>query len=133
MKDSTALGLLDGMLAEGSEYTLYPVVNAQNLSMVNFPVFADENNEEMQKLYSQPMTGIARDIMWSSLISIVEKSGRKMTCFIQPQADYEDSIEPDAQNLKFYLQHPPCRRKERKQHRKGLRLQGQELQLQVRS
>ena len=72
--------------------------------MVNFPVFADENNEEMQKLYSQPMTGIARDIMWSSLISIVEKSGRKMTCFIQPQADYEDSIEPDAQNLKFYLQ-----------------------------
>ena len=104
MKDSTALGLLDGMLAEGSEYTLYPVVNAQNLSMVNFPVFADENNEEMQKLYSQPMTGIARDIMWSSLISIVEKSGRKMTCFIQPQADYEDSIEPDAQNLKFYLQ-----------------------------
>ena len=50
------------------------------------------------------MTGIARDIMWSSLISIVEKSGRKMTCFIQPQADYEDSIEPDAQNLKFYLQ-----------------------------
>lgn len=104
MKDSTALGILDGMLAEGSEYALYPVVNAQNLSMVNFPVFADENNEEMQKLYSQSMTGIARDIMWSSLISIVEKSGRKMTCFIQPQADYEDSIEPDAQNLKFYLQ-----------------------------
>ena len=104
MKDSTALGILDGMLAEGSEYALYPVVNAQNLSMVNFPVFADENNEEMQKLYSQSMTGIARDVMWSSLISIVEKSGRKMTCFIQPQADYEDGIEPDARNLKFYLQ-----------------------------
>ena len=25
---------------------LYPVVNAQNLSMVNFPAFADENSED---------------------------------------------------------------------------------------
>lgn len=106
MKDSTALGLLDGMRAEASQYTIYPVVNAQNLSMVNFPVFADENNAEMMKLYSQSATGIARDIMWPSLVSIVEKSGMKMTCFIQPQADYTDNVEPETGetgNLEFYL------------------------------
>lgn len=103
MKDSTALGLLDGMRAEASQYTIYPVVNAQNLSMVNFPVFADENNAEMMKLYSQSATGISRDIMWPSLISIVEKSGMKMTCFIQPQADYTDDVEPKIGNLEFYL------------------------------
>lgn len=106
MKDSTALGLLDGMRAEALQYTIYPVVNAQNLSMVNFPVFADENNAEMMKLYSQSATGIARDIMWPSLISIVEKSGMKMTCFIQPQADYTDHVEPETGetgNLEFYL------------------------------
>lgn len=103
MKDSTALGLLDGMVAEASEYYIYPVVNAQNLSMINFPAFADENNEEMMELYSQSVTGMARDIMWPSLISIVEKSGLKMTCFMQPQADYEDSVEPDSRNLVFYL------------------------------
>ena len=103
MKDSTALGLLDGMRAEASQYTVYPVVNAQNLSMVNFPVFADENNAEMMKLYSQSATGIARDIMWPSLVSIVEKSGMNMTCFIQPQADYTDDVEPKTGNLEFYL------------------------------
>lgn len=103
MKDSTALGLLDGMRAEASQYTIYPVVNAQNLSMVNFPVFADENNAEMMKLYSQSATGISRDIMWPSLVSIVEKSGMKMTCFIQPQADYTDDVEPETGNLEFYL------------------------------
>lgn len=103
MKDSTALGLLDGMRAEASRYTIYPVVNAQNLSMVNFPVFADENNAEMMKLYSQSATGISRDIMWPSLVSIVEKSGMKMTCFIQPQADYTDDVEPETGNLEFYL------------------------------
>lgn len=103
MKDSTALGLLDGMRAEALQYTIYPIVNAQNLSMVNFSVFADENNTEMLKLYSQSVTGIARDIMWPALISVVEKSDMKMTCFIQPQADYTDDIEPKSGNLEFYL------------------------------
>ena len=103
MKDSTALGLLDGMRAEALQYTIYPIVNAQNLSMVNFPVFADENNTEMLKLYSQSVTGIARDIMWPALISVVEKSDMKMTCFVQPQADNTDDIEPKSGNLEFYL------------------------------
>ena len=103
MKDSTALGLLDGMVAEASSYYIYPVVNAQNLSMINFPVFADENNEQMMELYSQSITGMARDIMWPSLISIVEKGGLKMTCFMQPQTDYEDGIEPTSKDLVFYL------------------------------
>lgn len=103
MKDSTALGLLDGMVAEASSYYIYPVVNAQNLSMINFPVFADENNEQMMELYSQSITGMARDIMWPSLISIVEKGGLKMTCFMQPQTNYEDGIEPTSKNLVFYL------------------------------
>lgn len=103
MKDSTALGLLDGMVAEASSYYIYPVVNAQNLSMLNFPVFADENNEQMMELYSQSITGMARDIMWPSLISIVEKGGLKMTCFMQPQTNYEDGIEPTSKDLVFYL------------------------------
>lgn len=103
MKDSTALGLLDGMVAEASSYYIYPVVNAQNLSMINFPVFADENNEQMMELYSQSITGMARDIMWPSLISIVEKGGLKMTCFMQPQTNYGDGIEPTSRDLVFYL------------------------------
>ena len=103
MKDSTALGLLDGMVAEASSYYIYPVVNAQNLSMINFPVFADENNEQMMELYSQSITGMTRDIMWPSLISIVEKGGLKMTCFMQPQTNYEDGIEPTSKDLVFYL------------------------------
>lgn len=103
MKDSTALGLLDGMVAEASSYYIYPVVNAQNLSMINFPVFADENNEQMMELYSQSITGMTRDIMWPSLISIVEKGSLKMTCFMQPQTNYEDGIEPTSRDLVFYL------------------------------
>ena len=103
LKDSSASGFLDGMLAEASPYALYPVVNAQNLSMVDFPVFADENNGEIQKLYSESVTGMVRDIMWPSLISITEQSGMKMTCFVEPQEDYLDEIEPNEAFMEFYL------------------------------
>lgn len=91
------------MLAEASDYTIYPIVNAQNLSMVDFPVFADENSGEIQRLYSQRTTGMVRDIMWPSLISITEQSGMKMTCFVEPQEDYLDGIEPNGSNMEFYL------------------------------
>ena len=49
------------------------------------------------------MTGVGRDVIWPTLISIVEHSDLKMTCFIQPQADYRDGIEPDSEFLEFYL------------------------------
>ena len=103
LKDSSASGFLDGMLAEAFPYALYPVVNAQNLSMVDFPVFADENNGEIQKLYSESVTGMVRNIMWPSLISITEQSGMKMTCFVEPQEDYLDEIEPNGVFMEFYL------------------------------
>lgn len=103
MKDSTAWGLLDGMLAEGSQYRIYPVVNAQNLSIVNFPAFANENNQEMMNRYSQSVLGVIRDVMWSSLVSLSEDSNKNMTCFLQPQMDYTDEIEPESGNLRFYL------------------------------
>lgn len=103
MKDSTALGLLDGMLSEASEYTLYPIVNAQNLSLVNLPQFANENSDRMMNIYSQQIVAMTRDTIWPSLISATEKSNMTMTCFLQPQSDYLDNIQPQKGNLKFYL------------------------------
>ena len=55
------------------------------------------------ELYSQSVTGVGRDVIWPTLISIVEHSDLKMTCFIQPKADYKDGIEPDSEFLEFYL------------------------------
>ena len=78
-------------------------MNAQNFSMVDFPFFANENNEKMQEIYSQPVVSVIRDIIWPSLVSTSEKSQLKMTCFIQPQSDYLNQIEPMKGNLKFYL------------------------------
>lgn len=103
MTDSTAIGLLDGMLAEANPYMIYPIINAQNLSVVNFPSFADENTETLMELYSRSVRGIIQDIVWPSLVSLTEVSKHQMTCFIQPQADYTDENEPDNEDFIFFL------------------------------
>lgn len=103
MKDVTAIGLLSGMVTESTSYTIYPIVNAQNVSIINFPGFADENSEKLMELYSRPVTAIAQDIIWPDLISIMEQSHHKLTCYIQPQADYTDEVEPDQEDFTFFL------------------------------
>lgn len=102
--DETGLGILEAVMAESSSFDLYPVVNAQCLSVAHYPSFASENQEELQRIYSSGLKMVAQNIIWPSLLSISEQSGFKMTCFMTPQFLYQDQEEPDTDSLTFYLQ-----------------------------
>lgn len=103
MKDCTAIGILDGMIADISAYSIYPVVNAQNLSVIDFPEFANENDDKMRKNYSRSATEAERDIIWPAFVALADQSKMKMTCFLTPELDYEDDVNPDGDQLVFYL------------------------------
>lgn len=104
LNDYTAFGILDSILAETGDYELYPVVNAQNLSIINYPGFANENEEQLMEIYSRDQLAVYRDIITPGLISSIRKSGLKMTAFMTPQVNYLDDLEPDGKLLDFYLQ-----------------------------
>lgn len=103
MEDSTGLGILTGILCETNEYTIYPVVNAQNLVLANYPGMAEENDKKMQEVYSQSLRGVFRDIVWPSISSVYEKNNLGLTCMLAPQFDYEDKNEPKDKELEYYL------------------------------
>ncbi len=103
LEDATGLGILTGILYETNEYVLYPVVNAQNLILVNYPGMADENDAKMQKIYSQSLRGVFRDVVWPSVAAVYEKNKFGLTCMIAPQFDYEDQNEPKERDLEYYL------------------------------
>ena len=88
------IGILSAMLTECSEYDIYPIVNAQNLFAINFPGFSDENKEKTEEIYSRDQTGIYEDILGPTLFSVIERNDSKITCFLSPQFDYEDKVEP---------------------------------------
>ena len=103
MEDATGLGLLTGMLCEMSDYAIYPVVNAQNLVIANYPGFAEENDAVMEKMYSQSVRGVFRDIIWPSVNAIHEKNNMGLSFMLSPQLDYSDKKEPVGKDLRYYL------------------------------
>lgn len=103
MNDAAGLGLLSAMSSEMKDYELYPVVNAQNMVIKNYPGMASENGEEMEKRYGQPMPEMFQNIAWPSIVSAYRRSTLGLSCMLAPQYDYEDDTYPSQTELEFYM------------------------------
>ncbi len=103
MTDSTGLGILSAMMSELHSYEIYPVINAQNITVANFPGFAEENTETIMRLYSRDQSDLFRDIMWPSINATMMRNQLHETVFFMAQADYTDTIEPKEDEYVFYL------------------------------
>lgn len=104
MTHVSALGFLDGFVYEMQDYSLYPVVNAQNVSVTNYPGLAEENGDKIKELYSRSPSAFQQDVMWPGLAATAEQNERKLTCFFMTQYDYRDDEEPTEKDLVFLLQ-----------------------------
>lgn len=103
MSDSTGLGILNAMMSQLHTYEIYPIINAQNLTVANFPGFAEENTEVIMRLYSRDQSDLFRDIMWPSINATMKRNQLHETVFFMAQADYWDDFEPKEDEYVFYL------------------------------
>ena len=97
------LGVLNGFMAQESDCYVYPIVNAQTISLINYPYLSKENEESMQQLYSRSAEAVGRDLLWPSIIQILKNYGDSYSFFMSPQLDYQDSIGPKGDFMEFYL------------------------------
>lgn len=104
MSSLAGLGILDAFTYELNDYEIYPIINAQNVSVANFPGFSTENSEEIMRLYSRTPQLTFQDIMWPSISAMTETNDIKLTCFFSPQYNYNDGLEPIGSEVVFYLQ-----------------------------
>ena len=103
MDDAAGLGILSAMSFESSAYSVYPVVNAQNLVLANYPNLALENGREMSRYYSMSMRGVYRDILWPDLTAVYKRGSLGLTCMMSMQLDYSDRALPDKGQFLFYM------------------------------
>lgn len=104
LSDWTGLGFLDAFVYEMEPYQLYPVINARNFVVANYPNFTDDNSEQLYEIYSRSPKGLYRDVMWPGISAVSERYGLRLTCFLMPRYFYADEAEPEDDNLVFYLQ-----------------------------
>lgn len=103
MEDSTGLGILSAMQYESSPYVIYPIVNAQNMVFLNYPLLASENDTEMYRRYSRSQKDVLRDIVWPGIVAVSEQNHLKVTCMLNPQLNYDDEKEPQESDLLYYM------------------------------
>ncbi len=97
------IGMYDSMMYDVSDYYIYPVVNANNVIMADFPYLSNENNEKIREIYSRNVEGFQKDIAWPGIVAMATKRDFSMTCFFSPRYDYSGDSEY-GNDLKFYLQ-----------------------------
>lgn len=103
LRNMQGMGILSAIMPEIYDYDIYPVINARNLVIANYPGFANENSEEIEKIYSQPLEQVLRDIVWPVLASMANKSNNKLSLMMTPQFDYSDGNEPSGAYVPFYF------------------------------
>lgn len=103
MDDVTGLGILSAMTAKTDDYEIYPVVNAQNMVVVNYPGLASENDEEIMNRYGQTMEEVFQNIAWPAVVSVYRQNALGLSCMVAPQFDYKDNHEPDAEALEYNM------------------------------
>ena len=105
MEGETSLGILDAMLYETEEYSLYPVVNAQSLSIAGFPDLTVENEEKLAETYGMTNQQFCRDILWPSFVAAAQKNNWKITSYLSVKQRDESKKEPSKNDLIDYLKY----------------------------
>ena len=102
---TAGIGILDAMLYESEEYSLYPVVNAQNLSVTGFPDLTNENERRMAEVYGMTTEQFCRDILWPSFVAAADKGNWKITSFISVKQNDSTKTTPKTDGLIDYLKY----------------------------
>ncbi len=103
MQDTAGLGILSSMIYELSSYQLYPVVNAQNTLVVDFPLMANENDREIQGLYARNAETFQFGVAWPTLVAFARQNKLVFTCLLAPKYDYSDEAPARADYYVDYL------------------------------
>lgn len=103
MEDAAGLGILSAMASETDSCSVYPVINAQNLVVANYPGLASENGAALQRYYSMSMRGLYQDVLWPDLTAIYHRGNLGLSCMMSVQFDYDDDRRPDERRFVYYM------------------------------
>ncbi len=103
MSSQIGLGILYAIDYESSSYSLYPIINAQNLIFTNLAGFSDEYDSYTEELYFRSQKAFFRDLVWPSIAAIWTQSGNIPTFILDPLIDYENAQNLDYDALIYYM------------------------------
>ena len=102
LHDNTGVGILSAIDAKLNDHILYPILDAQLMTVANFPGLANENTEALYRLFSGNMIQTGRDVIYPQIVATAAQTGFDMSCMLQTQFDYQDDKHPEMYAFKDY-------------------------------
>lgn len=96
------LGILTAFSSQCDSFDVYPVVNAQTVSVINFPVINNENKELFEKTYDRDMYSFSRDILWPGVSTILQNYNKSYNFFMAPKLDYSNDDMTHNPDIEYY-------------------------------
>ena len=97
------MGMLQAMMYERKDFSVYPVINAQVFSVDCLPILTNENQTEVEKVYGRTVTKVQTDIILPMFITLSAKYEKKPSCFLSVKCNRDDPAQPQPDILKPYL------------------------------
>lgn len=105
LEGTAGIGFLSALMSEAGTYEIYPVVNAQNLVIVNGPSLTSENESQIQEVYSRDSRKLFRDVIFPGLAAISQDSGFVMTCLLSVRTASDSLSALYTEDLIYYLKY----------------------------
>ncbi len=103
METQVGLGILSAIVYESNDYSIYPVVNAQNLVFANYAALSSEFDEKLEGVYYRTQVAFFRDLVWPNIAAVWTASGDVPTVILNPALDYENTEEANYNALVYYM------------------------------
>lgn len=103
LSTAAGLGILNAILYELQDYALYPVINAQMVSVLNYPVLAFEQEAAMDTYYSRNTSSVLENLVWPDIANLSEYTNSRFTFLFTPQFDYADENAPSTAELEYFF------------------------------
>ena len=99
MSELSALGIYTAVESTRDEVSAYPVINAQNLVLINFPTFAEENTDTIEDLYARKTMNFLRSLLWPAITQVSSANKLIPTYMLSSKLDYGTQAKLDESSV----------------------------------
>lgn len=96
------LGVITAFMSQANNCFLYPIVNAQTLTILDFPNFSNENAQTITDRYSMNTKLFCRNLLWPNIIKILNSYGKPYNYFVTPGLDYTNGDKLSDEDIMMY-------------------------------
>lgn len=100
---SSLLGILTAFKSKERSYHIYPIVNGQTISIINYPYLSNENDSIIKSTYGRSSQALSRDILWPNIVQILNNYGESSNFFFSYKLDYNNESVVSKDDLNFYM------------------------------